>query len=172
MLIRLITPLFLLLFFLNLFATSSLAEDQASPTATATTIPYESVNPPDGFSYVIKRVKERVGTFFAFSNEAKVKNYQNLADVRLAELKYVVDNKKQAYFEKSTQRYFTSVGELTEFVKSKNLKTNSESIKKNLNSQIPILNTLRDQYEFGTAEWRFLEDDINYIKGYINDLPS
>ncbi len=135
-------------------------------------VKYESINPPDGISYVFKRVQEKMALFFAFSNENKVNNYKKLISVRLAELKYTVDNKKQAFFEKSTQRYFTTVGEFTSFLTSKNLESEYEPVKERLKSHIPVLLELRDKYDSGTAEWRFIEDDINYIKGYINDLSG
>lgn len=135
-------------------------------------VPYESVNPPDGISYLLKRVREKISMVFAFSNERKINNYKKLVQVRLAELKFVIENKEMGYFEKSTQRYFTTVGQLTEFLTNKNIMTTNQEVREMLSSHIPILSRLRDTYNPTTAEWRFVEDDINYIKGYINSLSS
>lgn len=143
--------------------------DSISAQNTIFDPPFESVNPSDGMSYLYKRIKEKVSMFFAFSNKNKIDNYKNLLNTRLAELKFVIENKHMSYFEKSTQRYFTTAGELTSLLKSAD-KAEVESVKELLASHIPILTKLRDTFEFGTAEWRFVEDDINYIKGYSNDL--
>ena len=138
----------------------------ANVSAQTLDVKYELVNPPDGVSYVLKRINEKISTFFAFSSGSKVSNHKKIVGVRLAELKFIVDNKKQAYFEKSTQRYFTSAGQLTAFLTSKNLKNEFNLVREQLQSHIPILEKLRDSYDPRTAEWRFMEDDINYVKGY------
>lgn len=129
----------------------------------------ESVNPPDGMQYLYKRIKEKLTVFFAFSSKSKIDNYKNLLNTKLSELKFVIENKHMSYFEKSTQRYFTTAGELASLSKSAD-KKDLESVKELMSQHIPVLIKLRDSFEFGTAEWRFVEDDINYIKGYINDL--
>lgn len=135
-------------------------------------VPYESVNPTDGISYLLKRINEKISLFFAFSDGNKVKSYKRLTNVRLAELKFIIENKRQAYFEKSTQRYFTVAGEFVSFITSKNLKSEFIPVREQLQSQIPILTGLRNQYSPESAEWRFVEDDINYVKGYIDKLPA
>lgn len=135
-------------------------------------VPYEEINPTDGTQYWIKRVKEKVGTFFAFSESGKTDFLENLVKTRLAELKYIIDNKEMSYFEKSTQRYFTVAGELTDFIASKKNKESAEKVKATLSSHLPVLMNLRDTYNPTTAEWRFVEDDVNYIKGYIDKLSS
>ena len=154
-------------FIASLFLFSS-----AGLSAQTINVQYESVNPPDGISYVFKRVQEKIGNFLSLSNGNKVSSYRRLVNVRLAELKFIIENKKQAYFEKSTQRYFTTAGELTSLLISKNLKNDFGPVTEQLQSHIPILEKLRDSYDPRTAEWRFVEDDINYIKGYMGDLSK
>lgn len=174
--------LFLLFFPLFFFATSDVYAQRrtttvASPTPSPTPmpaieVPYEEINPTDGTQYWIKRVKEKVGNFFAFSDSGKIDFLEGLVKTRLAELKYVIDNKEMGYFEKSTQRYFTVAGELTDFIVSKKNKEGAEKVRATLSSHIPVLTKLRDTYNPTTAEWRFVEDDINYIKGNIEKLSS
>ena len=135
-------------------------------------ISYDSVNPPDGMPYLLKRVKEKIGLFFSFSNESKIDSYKKLTKIRLAELKYIIEKNQMGYFEQSTQRYFTTVGQLTALVTSKNLTGQYIPVKDELLSHIPVLTKLRDSYDYDTAEWRFVEDDINYVKGYIDSLPK
>lgn len=145
----------------------------SSPSSTQVLtidVPYESVNQTGGISYLLKRIGEKISMFFAFSNERKIQNYKKLVNVRLSELKFVIENKEMAYFEKSTQRYFTTAGQLTELLISASIGSEFTPVKEELLSHIPVLTKLRDTYDPGTAEWRFVEDDINYIKGYINNL--
>ncbi len=131
---------------------------------------YESVNPPDGISYLFKRIGEKISMFIAFSDKSKINNYKKLVNVRLSELKFIIENEKMAYFEKSTQRYFTTAGHLTSFLTSANKDDEFTPVIEQLSSHISVLTALRDKYDSGTAEWRFVEDDINYIKEYINKL--
>lgn len=169
--------IFLITLVLGLIPYTVNALGTASPSADSTStisldVPDESVNPTDGISYVFKRALERVVTFFAFSDNSKTDDYKKLLNTRLSELKYIIENKKMAYFEKATQRYFTIAGQLTEYLISKNLSNDYESTRELLMSHVPILTQLRDRFEFGTAEWRFVEDDINYIKEYANNLSN
>ena len=153
------------------YTTDSGVTSSPSPTPIPTIdVAYESVNPTDGIAYPLKRIGEKISMFFAFSNESKVKNYKSLVNIRLAELKFIIENKKAGYFEKSTQRYFTAAGQLTLFITSKNIKSQYMSVKEQLLSQIPVLVKLRDTYDPSTAEWRFVEDDINYASGYADTL--
>ena len=178
--IRKLTTSFIFFFLICAFLFGKVSAQQTidtSPSPSPNLIPaievtYESVNPPDGMPFLLKRVKEKIGLFFSFSNESKINNYKKLTEVRLAELKFIIEKNHMGYFEKSTQRYFTTVGQLTTLVTSKNVKNQYNPIREELLSHIPVLTKLRDNYDFDTAEWRFVEDDINYVKGYIDNLPK
>lgn len=142
------------------------------PEVQTITVDYEEVNPTDGTQYWIKRAKEKVGLFFSFSTESKIDFQKKLTSTRLAELKYIVENREMGYFEKATQRYFTTAGQLTDFILEKRATNVREEIKELFLSHIPVLAKLRDVYNPTTAEWRFMEDDVNYIKGDISRLSS
>lgn len=141
------------------------------PEIQTIAVDYEEVNPTDGTQYWIKRAKEKVGMFFSFSNNSKIEFQKKLTTTRLAELAYIINNKEMGYFEKATQRYFTTAGQLTDFIVEKKATHTLDSIKEVFSSHIPVLTKLRDVYNPTTAEWRFVEDDINYIKGDILRLP-
>lgn len=147
-------------------------EPSITPEIKAVDVKLESVNPPDGMPYFFKRVREKVSLFLAFSDESKVKIYQGMVRVRLAELKYVVEKKEMGYFEQTTLRYFSTAGQLTSVLMKSNKKDQSTLVKNEFSSQIPVLEKLRDNYDATTAEWRFIQDDINYLKGYMNDLSG
>lgn len=151
---------------------SPLSSPSPTPVVEVREVKYESINPQDGFSYIFKRFNEKIGIFFTFSNGSKVDNYKKLVDIRLSELKFVVDNKQMAFFEKSTQRYFTTAGQLTDFVVLKKMTSEYSAVREMLASHIPVLTQLRDTFNYTTAEWRFVEDDINYAKTYMNKLSQ
>ena len=135
-------------------------------------IQYEKINPSDGFDYGLKRFKEKLylGLLF-YSKDLKTDYYNKLVTRRLAELKYIVENKDIANFENATTRYFTTVGQFTSFL-VKNVSAEQKSkVAENLFSHIIVLEDLRDVFEGQEkAEWRFMQDDINYTKIYINQL--
>ena len=175
--IRKFTIYFFIAFTIIIFSSSQVnAQDIGSPSSSIVTtvidVRYELVNPTGGISYLFKRIGEKISLFIAFSNNSKVNNYRKLVDVRLSELKYIIEKKEMAFFEKSTQRYFTTAGQYTSFLISKNIKSEFVPAKEVLLSHIPVLIKLRDTYDPSTAEWRFVEDDVNYIKGYIDDLST
>lgn len=142
-----------------------------SPEVKPIDVQYESVNPKDGGGYVIKRFKEKVAMFFSFTNSGKLNNLEKQAKTRLAELKLIVDDKQMGFFEKATQRYFTTAGQMTDFVVAKKMNNNKDEVMEILSSHLPVLMILRDKFPDNTkAEWRFLEDDVNYVKMYIEKL--
>ena len=64
------------------------------------------------------------------------------------------------------------VGQLKNLLVSSNIKSEFMPIKEELSSHISVLIKLRDSYDPSTAEWRFVEDDINYVKGYLDELST
>lgn len=151
---------FLIILF-SLFSFNILAEESSN---------YESINPIDGFNYGVKRFKEKFILLTKFSKNKKADYYLKLIDIRLAELKYTIENKDMANFETTTQRYFTTVGQYTDFLKNKKVSYDKSFIEKRLSEHVPVLEKLRDNFEYSTAEYRFVQDDINYLNNYLNDL--
>lgn len=134
---------------------------------------YESVNPPDGINYGGKRLKEKVFLFFySVSARHKADYYQKLSAVRLSELHFVVDKKDTANIEKASQRYYSTIGDLTQFVISESLDGEKGEVLAITQGHLPILEGLRNSYDEKSAEWRFIEDDINYLKIYSSYLSQ
>lgn len=131
---------------------------------------YESVNPSDGFNYGVKRFKEKFFILTKITKNQKSDYYLKLIDIRLSELKYTIEKKDMDNFENSTQRYFTTIGQYTDFLKSKKVSYDKGTIEKRLSTHVPVLEKLRDSFEFTSAEYRFVQDDINYLKNYLNTL--
>lgn len=144
-------------------------EDKKSMTVT-----YESVNPKDGFNYSLKRLKEKVtlGMLFVWPQK-KSDYYEKILNVRLAEVKYVTDNKDLNQIENSTKRYAAAAGNYTEYILSKeSLKDNKNHAKDLLNSHLIEVETYKNNFESTRAEWRFVEDDVNSLKILLTKLSE
>lgn len=147
-------------------------EDQGS-APQAIEVTYEKVNPQDGGSYALKRLKEKAMlALLSLSKKKKAGYYNKLVGNRLAELKFIVDKKDMANFESATTRYFATAGQFVNFLVRKNLTEEKSKAHELLASHIPLLESLRDTYNPTTAEWRFMQDDVNYVKMYINQLQE
>lgn len=165
----------LVLFFLILFSTSYISLVNFAPQISAQedSIQYEAVNPKDGLKYGIKRLQEKITlTLLSFSANKKADYYNQISNSRLAELKYIVDNKDEDNFEVATKRYFTTIGQYTEFLNTKKLDEKKVEAIKTFDKHKPILEKMRDSYEQTRAQWRFIHDDINYVNEYSKLLKS
>lgn len=174
MLRKLTSATAILFFILMLLAGGTFAqngEDQL-PRQQSIQIKYEKVNPSDGFYYGLKRFKEKLYlTFLFYSKDKKIDYYRELVSRRLAELKYVVENKDMANFENATTRFFVAAGQLTDFLTKNGTADQKSEAVKFLSSHTLVLEGLRDTFgDQEKAEWRFIQDDINYLTMYINQL--
>lgn len=172
---RFIVVLSILLFISALFPLFLFAQedDNQAPKTQMVEIKYEKINPNDGVHYDIKRLKEKIKLMlFSFFPKKKPDLYSNLSGVRLAELKYVIENNDAFNFEKATQRYYTIAGQWSEFLIKHNMGAQKTEAQVLLSSYIPLLENLRDKFNPTTAEWRFMEDDVNYTKIYIDQLQK
>lgn len=164
----------ILLFILLLLYGGAFAQngEERPPRQQPIQIEYEKVNPSDGFNYGLKRFKEKLYLIFLFySKDQKIGYYSELTARRLAELKYVVENKDMANFENATTRYFVIVGQFTEFLTKNGSAGQRSRAIKSLSPHIFVLEGLRDTFEGQEkAEWRFIQDDINYLTIYTDRL--
>lgn len=134
---------------------------------------YEKVNPQDGFSYFGKRFGEKVMMFFlSFSTDRKESYFRELSKRRLAELKFVIDNGDMYNFEKATTRYSSTVGMWVDFIINKSLTGKKEKAVTVLTEHIPVVEELMVKYDPATAQWRFVKQDVDYLKIYISKLQE
>ncbi len=156
-----------ILIILFLFAGASPVMSQQDSTE----IKSEKTNPADGFRFLGKRIKEKIKLFIvAPFPKQKESVYEDLVQVRLAELKYVVEKPDPSNFEKATIRYSTTVGQWVEYINKKNLNDQKQLAVETLSSHKPILQKLMDTYDYTTAEWRFVKHDLDYLDIYISEL--
>lgn len=135
-------------------------------------IQYEKVNPDNSSKYLGKRLKEKIILFFNFSHRSKANYYQDLLGKRLAELKYIVDKKDLAHIEKTSQRYEATAGMLTERIIDEGLTDQKESSISLFKKHMKIIDNIKNTFEYGTAEYRFVVNDHNSLKIYSDKLSE
>lgn len=158
------------LIFLAIFFSSDGFAYSQGPTPIS--LSEEKVNPGDDYKYVMKRFQEKVKLFLTSSVSKKINLHSKLIDIRLSELKYVVEKKDIANFQTASQRYTATAGQATDFV----LKKGNEEAKKKLiskfKSHVPWLIGLQTPYIPDNSEWRFLQDNINSLESYSSRLSE
>lgn len=151
------------LFMLTICSPIILAEDFTKPAI-------EKINPHDSISYTLKRLKEKIVFRFKFSTDSKIKYYKKLLSIRFSELFLVIENKEAANIEKSSQRYETTAGLLTDEILKSALNAEKEVVMKMFSEHSKILENIKTKYEYDTAERRLVQNDINSLKIYFDKL--
>lgn len=161
-----------LIIFIPMLLAPSIAIGQNNDDSLINNVKYEKINMKDGSSYLFKRLEEKTILFLlSFNSQKKLDYYEKLLNVRLSELKYIVDHKDISNIQVASQRYFTTAGQLTNFLISKgSLAGNKETIKQLFTEHIKIIEILKKSYDNTTAEWRLLRDDGNYLIDYSSSL--
>lgn len=132
------------------------------------------VNPNFTPLFGLKRLQEKTFLNFQTSPEAKVKYMSFLLELRVGEIKYLVDNKNYNFLLDASLRYSTLAGEITDLIISNNLKSQLEPVKNQFLYHKEILNGLYIKYPKNTdnVEYKYLEDDMNYLDIYLNKLAK
>lgn len=130
----------------------------------------EKVNPNDGTSYTVKRIGEKFMLLTKLTSNSKVGYYKKLLARRLSELLYVIDGKDIANIEKTSQRYETTAGQLTELILKKNLTGQKESIIGLFDNHSKIIESVKEKFSYDTGERRLVQNDINSLKIYSDQL--
>jgi len=132
----------------------------------------DRIYPDSVFKYNLKRLEEKVVLFINFSPSSKAKYMQNLLEEREFELEYITETKNIAHIEKTSQRYESSAGQLAEYIKINRLKSLVGSTNDKFEKHAERLKFFRDQFDYRTAEWRFVQNDINSLNIYSKALSS
>lgn len=129
---------------------------------TVDNIKEPSIKPSGGFYYLIKRGYEKILEKFQFSDNSKLTYHQNLLLNRLSELKYVAERKELHELQKATERFSYEAGKLAQI--SERLK-NADKIKiqNQFNEYKPVLEKLRDLYEYNSSFFRLIQYDIDTL---------
>ena len=147
-----------LIVFMAVFALSLIIAQGASPDA----VPF----------FALKRVQEKVFLNFKSSPQEKVDYMRGLLNNRLAELKSQVNRKSYGYILPSSLRYSTLAGQITEMVMENNMGDQLKDIKAQFVNHQKVLMEIYIIYPKNTEnmEYKYIEDDINYLKIYLDKL--
>lgn len=121
----------------------------------------ESIN-PGSFYYSFKRLWEKASEKLNFNNQSKINFYQSLLHVRLAELKYVVENRVLSEVQTSSERFAYQAGILTEALVKEN--QDKEKTIKEFQKMQEFLEYLGDKYPANSSFWMLIQHDINSLK--------
>lgn len=135
----------------------------------------QKANPDNPALFKLKRLQEKA--FFKLKSNplAKGAYFEALLGVRLEELENLVKNKSYNYILSSSLRYSATAGELTNLVVSNNLKDEVDNLKNTFSDHQKRLYSLTDKYPKdipGNEEWKYIQDDFNYLGLYLDKLSK
>lgn len=114
---------------------------------------YESIN-PDSLFYPLKRVGEKVRSFFILNKEGKEGYSFKLLDTRFNELVYIINIQKTGFLDEVVNRYNSTIGDIkSNFNPTKN--------KDQLIKYAKMLGILRDQYSSNSAYWLYIQQAVD-----------
>ncbi len=132
-------------------------------------LPSVSVTPDKYLVYSIKRLVEKGVILTKLSKASKADYYKELVNLRLSELKYVVDNKLLSEVERSTQRLSYQIGTLSDFI-NQGLINKKKSTGDFLIKYKNLLENLRDQYPANSSYWMLVQHSINSLDAALEKL--
>lgn len=134
----------------------------------------QKANPDNPPLFYLKRIQEKVFLSLKFNPKDKLEYMSNLLDNRLEELSKPVMRGNHNYVLPSSLRYSTLAGQITDLIISSNLKEYVEQTKQKFLSHQKILYDLYVLYPKNTddTEYKYIEDDINYLKIYFDKLAK
>jgi hypothetical protein len=134
----------------------------------------QSANPDFPPLFSLKRIQEKAYLSLKTTPQSKVDYMRNLLNTRLEELSNQVNSESYDYILPSAQRYSTLAGQITELVISNNMKDEVKNIKEQFSDHLKTLNSIYVKYPKNTdnKEYKYIEDDINYLKIYSDKLNS
>lgn len=132
--------------------------------ATELNLPSISITPDKYLYYSVKRLVEKGTLYIKFSKVAKANYYRDLTLERLAELKYVVENKLLSEVKQSTQRFSYQTGILSDYISAnKELFERKKDTRDFLVRSKDLLGGLRDKYSANSSFWMLVQHSINSI---------
>ncbi len=141
-------------------------------TITALALFFSNTAKPDNpVLFGLKRLQEN--TFYNLKGD-KIDYSNTLLSKRLEELKGLANKEQSRFLWSASLRYSTTAGRITEMIKGETsrekalkqievFKKDQEEIRKTL-QQFPV--------DFSNEDWKFLEDAINYLDIYIDQLQK
>lgn len=135
----------------------------------------QKANPDMPPFFALKRVQEKAFLRLKSDAESKVDYMSSLLNSRLEELQNVVKNKNYDYVLRSSLRYFSLAGQITDLIVANNLTDKVEGIKTQFLNHQKLLMELYVAYPKNipdNVEWKYIQDDFNYLGLYLDKLEK
>ena len=123
----------------------------------------------------LKRSQEKVFLRLKSNPQEKLDYMKGLLDRRLDELSKVVSNENYGYVLKSSLRYSTLAGQITEQIITNNFKDEVQPTIDQFTAHQKVLMNLYEIYPKNipnNEDWKFIQDDYNYLKIYLDKLQD
>lgn len=121
---------------------------------------YERVN-PNLLIYPLKRIAEEIRLHSLFNKEKRKEYMFNLYEIRLKELVYIINNKKEGFINFAADRYNSFVGR----IKKDHPLDDDRKLK--FQKYIKLLKRLRDIYPANSLHWIKLQETIDTTNSLI-----
>lgn len=124
-------------------------------------------------SFQVKRLQEKIFMKLKPTPQAKFRYYSFLLNERLKDLSAVAGDDDPSYILTTSLRYSTTAGELSDLIKSNNLTDQIPGVLILFNNHQKSISALVASYPKDFNEdWKFLQDDINYLEIYSSMLSQ
>ncbi len=162
-----------LLLIISLNNTVFADENSGSQSGNLIEVKYESVNPSPSYGYSFKRLKEKITLIILSPFPSKKSDYyMDLMKVRLAEFKYVVDKKDISNLQTTSERYFTTAGELTDLILKNKLEAKKGNAVMLFEDHVKVAAELEKSYSDDTAQWRLIRYTSDNLQTYLSELKK
>lgn len=121
---------------------------------------YEHIN-PNLLIFPLKRLSEEIKLNLTFNKEKRREYLYSLYEIRLKELVYIVNNKKEGFLFFTADRYNSFVGKI-----KKEYPSNAD-LKIKFQDHIKLLERLRDIYPADSLYWVKLQQTIDTTRSLI-----
>lgn len=134
----------------------------------------QKADPSSAPFFYLKRAQEKAFLKLKASPKDKLEYMSFLLDNRLQELSGPIRAGNHNFVLPSSLRYSTLAGQITDLIIANNLKDEVDAIKTKFMDHKKALYDLYVLYPKNTedTEYKYIEDDINYLKLYINKLSQ
>lgn len=123
--------------------------------------------------YSLKRLQEKAFMVFKTNPRDKANYYNLLLDKRLNELIAIIESRQSNLILSSSLRYSTTAGLMTEIIKANRLANAVTATQEKFKEHQKIIRKLDDSYpKDENEEWKFIQDDYNYLAIYSQQLTD
>lgn len=111
-----------------------------------------------------EKLQEKITLFFKFDKKQKSAYQRELVEKRLAELKYVIENRQWDFIEEVTSRYTTYMGHYINFVEKNKITDDKDQLLALLDGHKYLIEKMQTRFEYESGWWLSIQHDINVLK--------